>query len=306
MVYLRQVGLFLAFLSAATLLVASDTILVFPAAIAEPVSAINPDDLTLEGTLASPTGARDVLQNGTGSLYYILSNRASQAVTIVDSASLETHDVISLTTGVRDGLMTPDGKYLLLSAGSLVVVDLETNQVTETVDVGGNASTLSVNRTSSIAYVVAGSRSKRQIHAVDLETLSVVAESPEQDGLAGMVLVDGDSKIVAAAESKVAIYSADTLEELAVHSPDGEFTDANIDVIPGGTRVLIHGQGRQSNSGSMMFDWELGEGKLILPSSDNLFDTIAVVDSSKTYAVLSSNSDVVELDTTAPLEVSVT
>ena len=59
MVYLRQVGLFLAFLSVATLLVASDAILVFPVSSADPVSAISPDDLSLSGTLAGPIGVVD-------------------------------------------------------------------------------------------------------------------------------------------------------------------------------------------------------------------------------------------------------
>jgi hypothetical protein len=59
MVYLRQVGLSLAFLSVATLLVASDAILVFPVSSADPVSAISPDALSLSGTLAGPIGVVD-------------------------------------------------------------------------------------------------------------------------------------------------------------------------------------------------------------------------------------------------------
>ncbi len=122
MVYLRQVGLILAFLSVATFLVASDTILVFPAATAEPISAINPDDLTLEGTLASPTGARDVLQNGTGSLYYILSNRASQAVTIVDSASLDVEPQEVVHGNQESG---ERGKVVEAGVGAMPVVMVE-------------------------------------------------------------------------------------------------------------------------------------------------------------------------------------
>ncbi len=305
MASLRHLGLLVLLLSISPLFAASNRILVLPAVSGGSLSVVQPDGPSLETTFASPLGAFKVLQDETGDTYFILSNRASQAVTVVDAASLETLAVIPLGTGVNDGVVTPDGRYLLLSSGSLIVVDLQTFEIVDTVSVGGNAKRIIVNRAASFAYVIGGIRSQRQIHAVDLETFEVVAETTETDGLSDMVLVEGESLMVAAADSRMVLFSPGDLTKVGDFEPSPSFNEAEIDIIPGGTRVLVRGTGRQSSNASIMFDWTSGDSQLIAPSSDNIFSAAAVLDSSTTFAVRSSDNKVVLLDTTAPLQVTV-
>jgi hypothetical protein len=305
MASLRHLGLLVLLLSISPLFAASDRILVLPAVSGGPLSVIQPDGPVAETTFDSPLGAFKVLQNGTGDDYFILSNRPSQAVTVVDADSLETLVVIPLGTGVRDGVVTPDGRYLLLAAGNLVVVDLKTFEVVETVSVGNNAKTVIVNRASTFAYVIGGIRSQRQIHAVDLETLEVVAETPATDGLSDMVLVEGESLMVAAADSSMVLFSPGDLTQISDFEPDPDFSEPEIDLIPGGTRVLVRGTGLQSSNASLIFDWSSGDSQIIGPSTDNIFSAAEVLDASTTFAVRSSDNSVVLLDTTEPLQVTV-
>lgn len=305
MAYLRHLGLLVLLLSISPLFAASNRILVLPALSGGPTTVVQPDGPSQETTLAAPLGAFKVLQDGTGDTYYFLSNRASQAVTVVDAASLETLIVIPLGTGVSDGVVTPDGRYLLLSAGSLIVVDLRSFEIVDTISVGGSARRVIVNRASSIAYVVGGTRSQRQIHAVDLETFEVVAETPETDGLSDMILVEGESLMVAAAASRMVLFSPGALAKIVDFEPSPDFTEAEIELIPGGTRVLVRGTGRQSSNASLMFDWTSGESRTITPSNDNIFSSAAVLDASTTFAVRASDNKVVLLNTTEPLFVTV-
>jgi len=305
MASLRHLGLLVLLLSISPLFAASNRILVLPAISGGPVSVVQPDGPTPETTFVSPLGAFKVLQDGAGDTYFILSNRASQAVTVVAADSLETLIVIPLGTGVSDGVVTPDGRYLLLSAGSLIVVDLKTYEIVDTIAVGGSARRIIVNRASTIAYVIGGTRSQRQIHAVDLQTFDVVAETAETDGMSDMVLVEGESLMVAAADSRMLLFSPGPLTKITDFEPSPRFNEAEIDIIPGGTRVLVRGTGRQSNNASLMFDWTSGDSQIISPSTDNIFSAAAVLDASTTFAVRSSDNKAVLLDTTAPLYVTV-
>ena len=305
MASLRHLGLLVLLLSTSPLFAASNRILVLPAISGGTVSVIQPDGPSEETTFVAPLGAFKVLQDGTGDTYYILSNRASQAVTVLNAASLETLAVIPLGSGVADGVVTPDGRYLLLSAGSFIVIDLRTLEIVETVSVGGSARSIVVNRASSFAYVIGGIRSQRQIHAVDLETFEVVAETPETDGLSDMVLVEGESLMIGAAESRMVLFSPGDLTKIGDFEPSPDFTEPVIDVIPGGTRVLVRGTGRQSSNSSILFNWDSGASQIITPSTDNIFSSAAVLDSSTTFAVRASDNKVVLLDTTEPLFVAV-
>lgn len=305
MAFLRHPGLLVLLLSISPLFAASDRILVLPEVSGGLLSVIQPDGPVAETTFNAPLGAFKILQDGTGDTYFVLSNRPTQAVTVIDAASLETILVIPLSTGVREGVVSPDGRYLLLAAGNLVVIDLTTFEVVETVPVGNNAKTVIVNRASTFAYVIGGIRSQRQIHAVDLETLEAVAETPATDGLSDMVLVEGESLMVAAAESRMMLFSPGDLTVVGDFEPDPDFSEPEIDVIPGGTRVLVRGTGLQSSNSSIMFDWTSGESRIVSPSVDNIFSATAVLDGATTFAIRASDSSVVLLDTTEPLQVTV-
>ncbi|MDA1234482.1 MAG: hypothetical protein O3A53_06755 [Acidobacteria bacterium] len=213
--------------------------------------------------------------------------------------------VIPLGTGARDGVVTPDGRYLLLAAGNLIVVDLKPLEIDDSVSVGNNAKTVIVNRASTFAYVIGGIRSQRRIHAVDLETFELVAETPATDGLSDMVLVEGESLMVAAADSRMVLFSPGDLTKINDFEPSPNFSEPEIDLIPGGTRVLVRGTGLQSSNASIIFDWTSGNSRIIAPSTDNLFSDVAVLDGSTTFAVRSSDNKVVLLDTTEPLQVTV-
>lgn len=305
MAFLRHLGLLVLLLSISPLFAASDRILVLPEVSGGPLSVIQPDGLVEETTFPAPLGAFKVLQDGTGDTFFILSNRASDAVTVVNAGSLETLMVIPLGTGVREGVVTPDGRYLLLAAGNMAVIDLQSLEVVDSVSIGNNAKAVIVNRASTFAYAIGGIRSQRRIHAIDLESLEVVAETPPIDGLSDMILVEGDSLLVAAAESRMLTFEPGDLATVNNVETDSDFSEPEIDLIPGGTRVLVRGTGLQSSNSSIIFDWSSGDSQIIAPSVNNIFSATAVLDASTTFAIRSSDSRVVLLDTTQPLQVTV-
>jgi hypothetical protein len=214
-------------LSISPLFAASDRILVLPSLSGGTATIIQPDGPTQETTFAAPLGAFKVLQDGTGDTYYILSNRASQAVTVVDAGTLQPLAVIPLGTGVSDGVITPDGRYLLVTAGSLIVIDLQSLETVDTVSVGGSARVIVA--ASTFAYVMAAFARARQIHAVDLETLEVVAETPETDGLP-IWSGGGRNLIVAAADP--AWFLPGDLAKIDDFEPNPDFTKRSCTLSP--------------------------------------------------------------------------
>ena len=111
MSFLQRLGLLVLLCSPSLLFAASDRILVFPAVSGGPISAIEPEGLVQETTFEAPLGALRVIQDGTGDTYFVLSNRASQAITVLDADSLATITTIPLGTGVTDAVVTTDGSY---------------------------------------------------------------------------------------------------------------------------------------------------------------------------------------------------
>jgi uncharacterized protein (TIGR03437 family) len=304
MALLRQAWLGLLFLVVPVIFASSDRILVLSPA-GEPIEIVRPSDLSTETSLQFTSSVVKVLQSTDGLFYYLLGRIGGQAVTVVDADSLEVSKVIPLPTGPFDGVVTPDGKYLLVAAAELSVIDLETNELETTVDVGNNARRVLVDSSSSMAFVIGGPAYERRITAVSLTTMGAVGVTASEVRLSDMTFADGGVLLVVTTLTDVIVYSTETLEEINRFDLNDTLRDPVLDLVSGTDKVLVQGQNLTSQNTTLLVDFKTGESQLVGLSGANIFETIHVFDSTRAYGILHTTDDLVQLDLTAVGRVTV-
>ena len=134
------------------------------------ITVLDSDDLSPVTTLAGTGAAREVIASPDGNKYYIISSRSTETILVVDVETLTITKRISLGANPRVVEMTPDGRYLLIGAGSLRVLDVETDQeIGAGIGVGQGPTNIVVDSPSAKAYVLADGGDIVSITAVRLK-----------------------------------------------------------------------------------------------------------------------------------------
>ncbi len=148
-----------------------------------------------------------------GSKYYIVANSGSQTVTTVDVSFANPKSLGNLLTQASAATLTPDGKRLLVIAGSLHVYDTtsDTDLTTAGILPGTPLSDLAVTLDGTRAFVLgAVSSGGSAVYAVDLTNFTVVG-SISVPGQASSVTVGPNGLIYAATRNLLLEINPNTL-----------------------------------------------------------------------------------------------
>ena len=283
---------------------AQDRTFVFPTGGSNLVTVLDAADLTEQGTIAATATGSDLLAAPRGDRYYILSPTSTDTIVVVDARTLNVIQRISLAIGASDAVLTPDGEYLLVTAGALHVFSTTTDQpVTSPVPVGSGPRKIVVNETSDRAYILAASG--REIQVVDLTTFSVTAviDTPT---LSSIALLESANRLVALDSDGIRLYDVATNTEIDAIDSLFQIVNGEIRPIPGDTKVIVENNGSAPNNTSQIFDVVSREVTTIgIPASAGLRELI-VIDSERALAILFDEADVAEIDLTTKPSATVT
>ncbi|MGB9605423.1 MAG: Ig-like domain-containing protein, partial [Bryobacteraceae bacterium] len=118
------------------------------------------------------------LTNPAGTRYFVIAASGTNTVTVLDGATFNVLQTFDLLNNGTSGAVTPDGRKLLVTAGSLFVFDISGTGATipnpTPVNAGTSPIDVAVSMDSTRAFVL--SASDQKLVAVDLATYSRVGE----------------------------------------------------------------------------------------------------------------------------------
>lgn len=183
------------------------------------VSTYSSDPFSFGTTVPSVTGAFTVVGSGTASKRYAISRTSTDSVTVLQGTFplVTAGSRISVGGTPTAAALMPDGRYLILTGNlGVAIVDTTSDTVTSlmgNIDVGGEASDVSVSIDSSRAFVLSSTASR--LTAVDIATrqstgtLSLPARpTAVTTGPNGIVYVSAESTIYEIDPRTLAIRAA--------------------------------------------------------------------------------------------------
>ena len=178
----------------------ADRVILFPFGNSNVLTTLDAATLAETGTIEAPASAFKVQQSLNGGKYYIVTQRSQSSVVVVDAASLRTTKALNLPAGPSDAVLTPDGKYLLVAAANIQVIDTTTDELLTTIQVAGAPTQILVDDTSRRAYALTSNGN--QIAVIDLATLSVIT-SVSAPNSGSIALTTNNARLLAVTTSGV-------------------------------------------------------------------------------------------------------
>lgn len=274
---------------------AVDHILAFPSGSTNLITAYRADDLTVDGTIAAPASSYAIEQSLDGSKYYILNRQAQDSILVVDSDSLDILSTISLGSSSSAQEMTPDGRYLLVAAAQLRVIDTSTDQLVRSIPVGGAPTRVITNNTSTRAFVLADSG--RLIQVINLRTLEI--ERTLSDGITGasdIALTEDGARLLVAMRPGILQIRTRNFARIETIPANFNLINASLFPVPGAPKVIAQNRGVAPANTSQIFDLDSGDVDDIGNVGLTELDQIVIVDESRAYAVDESVSSLVLID----------
>lgn len=168
-----------------------------------PVTPFTADPLQQGLSISAAQDTFLALTTPTASKYYLIGRSATDTVVITDS----NFNVIgrrSLNAGATSAVVTPDGRYLLVTTNQLVVISTSTDQVIQTIDVGGVPNDVAVSRDNTRAFVSSSSGSR--VTAVDLNSFFIINSAQNLGPVSGVTV--GPNGLVYASATNI-LYELD-------------------------------------------------------------------------------------------------
>ncbi len=171
----------------------------------DPVSAAGsyqPGSARVVGIDVTPDGAR----------YFTVTNTSTDTFVETDNTFTVVSRSGTWNDPGRDAVITPDGRYILVLAGILRVIDTATGNEVGAVSVGSSPLSVAVSIDSRYALVL--SSNSQRLYRVDLTTFTVTA-SIQVGGSSTAVVTGPDSYFYVSASNRVLVLDGETLTEIA-------------------------------------------------------------------------------------------
>jgi len=160
----------------------AQNVFVLPASISgsSNVGVFSANPFSNVGNLNVNPAANLVLATPDGTKFYIISNSGSNSVIATDSTFSGIRPIASLGVQPTTALITPDGKRLLVGAGTLQIFDTTSDLtlVGGGLNVMGTVVDVAVNLESTRAFALVNTGSGSQVTVVDLSTNAVIGTIP--------------------------------------------------------------------------------------------------------------------------------
>jgi len=283
---------------------AQDRAFLFPTGGSNLVTVLDAADLSEQGTIMATATGSDLIATPRGDRYYVLSPTQTDTVVVVDARTLNVLQRISLAVGASDAVISPDGEYLLVTAGALHVFSTTTDQpVAAPVPVGSGPRQIVVSQTSDRAYILAASG--QEIQVVDLTTFSVTAVI-DTPSLSSITLLESANRLVGLEGDGIRLYDVASNTEIDTIDSLFPIINGELHPVPGDTKVVVLNKGSAPNNTSQIFDVVSRQVTTIgIPATSGLRELI-VINAERAIAVVFETSDLAEIDLTTTPSATVT
>jgi len=246
------------------------------------------------------------LTNPAGAKYFVVAASGTGTMAVLDGTTFNLVQPFDLLNNGTAGAVTPDGRKLLVTAGSLFIFDITGTGATLPnpipVNAGASPSDVAVSLDSTRAFVL--SSSDQKLVAVDLSTNSRVGEVTipgQSTGVAvgpnGMVYVTTVNRVYEIDGRTMTLTLADGI---ALNGKPGKLS-----FTPDGRYALAANQTPVAgNSAIMLFDLTTKTLAGTVPNFGVVMDSILVAGNNRAFA-LSSQTKLVYEVSISPLNISV-
>ena len=268
------------------------------------ITVLDSDDLSPVTTLAGTRAARDVIASPDGEKYYIVSGSSTETILVVDVETLTITKRISLGANPRLVEMTPDGRYLLIAAGSLRVLDVETDQeIGAGIAVGQGPTDIVVDNPSAKAYVLADGGDI--ISIIDLGTLTV-ERTLDVANVTSIALTPDDFRLLAVSQNGLRNFRTADLEEISSIDAKGSIVDGEVLPFPNSTHAFARNSSGSTPNTSEIFDLDLRTATIVGDIGAERFVEVVILSNERAIGLFNRTGELGSIDlTTKPAAVEI-
>jgi len=270
------------------------------------VSIFSADPFVFRTSYQGSPASLLALSNPAGTRYFVVAASGSSTVTVLDGASFAVIQSFDLLANGSAGILTPDGRKLLVTAGNLFIFDISgvgpTLPNPIPVVVGTNPSDVAVSLDSARAFVLCPA--DQRLVAVDLTTNAVI----------GTLNIPGQSTGVAVGPNGlVYVTTVNRVYEIDPRNLSFTLTDGipligrpgKLSFTPDGRYALaVNETPTAGNSAVLLFDLASKTLAGSVPNFGVVLDKVIVASNNRAFALASQNRVLYEL-TISPLNIMV-
>jgi uncharacterized protein (TIGR03437 family) len=274
-----------------------DRIFLFPAGGANLITVIRADDTSVETTITAPPGVTDIIQGPTSEFYYILTRRSTGSIAVLDANTLAVTKTIDLGASAAEAKLTSDGRYLLITAGDLYIVDTQTNLLMPgSIQVGSGPTKIVTSGTFPRAYILADAG--RTVQILNTDTLSII-DNIEVPNATDIALTEDEGRLLVAHRDGLIQYGVTNNERLNEIPSKFDFINPKIHLIPETQKVLIQSAGSSPNNTSAIIDLDTTDLRDVGGVGSDELAAVAVTGPDLAYGVRSDDFALVSIDLTS-------
>ena len=268
------------------------------------VSVLRASDLASVGSFQSPSAPFRVIDSFDGKKAYLFTRRSTDSILVIDSETLTIQDRIDLGVGPFDAELTPDGRFLLVAAANLHVVDTATDRPAfAPINVGGTASRVVLDDASTRAYVL-GERGRR-LTVISLRTFMIETTIVTLN-VSDIALNSDNSRLLTVNRDGVTQYSTTSFDEISSVPGNFPLSNATLHPLPDPVKVLVAPRGAAPENTAQLIDLDAQTANNVGNIGNHPLRSIAIIDSSRAYAVIVGSEALSEIDFTATPNPTVT
>lgn len=250
-----------------------------------PVSGYSIDPFNpVSAAISAAQDTFTVVSTPSASKYYFIGRSATDTVVITD-ANFNIIGRRSLGIGASAAAISPDGRYVVIAAGTVQILDSSTDQLIGQVDAGGNVNDVAISRDGLRAF--ATSLGSNRVSSIDLASRTIINTQSTLSAPAGVTV--GPNAFVYVSGTNI-LYELDPRDlsirggtAIGLNAQPGKpvvFGDAQ-----GVTRVLLANLNPIAG-GSVLISVDLGTRQAIPVAaiSGVVFDQVVPVSANRAYA----------------------
>lgn len=273
----------------------ADLVILFPFGNNNLLTAIDAETLAEVGSLNAPSSAFKIEQSLDGRRYYVISSRSTSSVVTIDASTLERIASVDLGASPSDAALTPDGRFILVAAADVKVIDTATNTVRTSIAVPGAPTQIEIDETSRRAYVLTGARNK--IAVIDLSTLSLIA-TLDSFNTASIALTLNGARLLAVSNDGVRQFRTRDLFEVDTVAGNFPLINARITPIPNSPKIVVESRGIAPANTAQLIDLNSGVARDIGRTGQNELSKVVILNENRAYAIDANTMELLALDFT--------
>jgi len=256
------------------------------------VSAFRTDPFSIFSTFQAQPGASFIQLHPNGQKLYVGARSGADTLIVVDAVNTSNIQK-RLNLGQGEAMaISPDGRRLVVVAGSAHIIDTTSDVVVAALsDVGNSPSDVAIALDGSRAFVL--SPTSNRLTAIDLNTNQIAGSPVTVSGNASSVTVGPDGMVYVTATNVVQIIDGRSMT--IVRDIQLNATPTRLSFTPDGQFALSTNRTPLTGSSILLFDIRDPKLASSIPNFNVIFDKILFVAGNRAYAFSNSNQSIVEV-----------